>query len=345
MAALRDLSGFHPAVVAELLAHTAVLRSDIDYISEKSGDWIQEALAFTDGERSEQERFAATLGEAFSMLTEHDIVPRYESFLDSHPEFSATPWKAWLQGCAKHQGHEVLVQRVERVEAALLSPGAVGGICASLPSDDAPNAHQDWAHRWLEEMETSWQAHARELLPVSAEVCLAHARLGMTEALRRWLDRFTDYSDPAALDPVQAALGQWQLDHGQIEAAMEHAMAVQQSATRDPLLAAIVEASYLKAASRAGEVLLMIESEVLRGELAVRLVQEAAFAASAINMERLIVACGHSVKALARLINQAAPEADAVHLQALSERLKQNPQAARDLQKTLSRNLLKELSI
>jgi len=345
VAALRDLSGFHPAVVAELLTHTAVLRSDINYISEKSGDWLQEALAFTDGERSEKEGFAATLGEAFSLLGEHDIVPRYESFLDSHPEFSATPWKAWLQGCAKHQGHEVLVQRVERVEAVLLSPGAVGGISASLPSDDAPNAYQNWARKWLQDMETSWQAHARELLPVSAEVCLAYARLGMKEALRRWLDRFTDPSDPAALDPVQAALGRWQLNHGQIEDAMEHAMAVQQSATRDPLLAAIVEASYRNAATKAGELLLMIESESLRGELAVKLVQEAGFAASAVNMERLIVACGHSVEDLARLIAHAAPEADTAHLQSLSERLKQSPQAAKDLQRTLIRKLLKELSI
>ncbi len=338
-------STFHPAVVAELLVHTAVLRSDKGHISEKSGDWLQEAIAFTDGEKLEQERFAATLGEAFSLLGEHDIVPRYESFLDSHPEFSAIPWKAWLLGCAKYHGHEVLVQRVERVAAALLSPGAVGGICVSLPCDDSQPSRQDWARRWLEQMEYSWQTRAKQLLPVSAEVCLAYARLGMTEALKRWLDRFTDPSDPAALDPVQAALGKWQLDHAQIESAIEHAAAVQQPATRDPLLAAIVEASYLQAASRAGEVLLMIESEALRGELAVRLVEEAAFAASAVNMERLIVACGHSVESLARLVAHAAPEADAAHLEALSEKLKQSPQAAKDLQRTLSLKLLTELSI
>ncbi len=346
MSALRDLqSNFHPAVVAELLAHAAVMRTDKRQIAIRAMDWLSETVAFTDGEVSEQERFAATLGEAFSLLGKHAIELPYEAYLQSKPDFSSAPWKAWLEGTGRQSGSELMRRRIERQDIALSTPGCIGGISAVMPDQSSSDEDQAWGRDWLAEMEAAWQTRSKELLPVSAEVCLAYARLGLKQALDCWLERFTDPSDPAALDPVQAALGQWQLDHGQIESAIEHAVAVQQPATRDPLLAAIVEASYLLAASRAGEVLLMIESEGLRGELAVRLVQEAAFAASAVNMERLIVACGHSVEALAQLINQAAPEADAAHLQALSEKLKQSPQATKDLQRTLSLKLLSELSI
>ena len=72
---------------------------------------------------------------------------------------------------------------------------------------------------------------------------------------------------------------------GHIEAATEHAVAVQQPATRDPLLVAIVEASYRKPDSRAGELLRMIESDLLRGVLAVRLVRDEDFVRSALSME------------------------------------------------------------
>jgi Leucine-rich repeat (LRR) protein len=345
LTALRDLSGFHPAVVAELLAHTAAIRSDKDHISAKSGDWLQEAIVFTDVDRPEQDRFATTLGEAFSLLGKHAIELSYEDYLQSKPDFSSAPWKAWLEGTRQQSGSELMRRRIERQDISLSMPGCIGGICAVMPDQSSSVEDQAWGRHWLAAMESAWQSRAKELLPVSAEVCLAYARLGLKQALDCWLERFTDPSDPAALDPVQAALGQWQLDHAQIESAIKHAAAVQQPATRDPLLAAIVEASYLQAASRAGEVLLMIESEALRGELAVRLVQEAAFAASAVNMERLIVACGHSVESLARLVAHAAPEADAAHLEALSEKLKQSPQAAKDLQRTLSLKLLTELSI
>lgn len=94
---------------------------------------------------------------------------------------------------------------------------------------------------WLERLESAKGMRRRQLLPVSAEVCFAHARLGMATALNRWLTWFTDPSDPAALDPVQAALGGWQLRRGQVEAAIQHAMAIQRPTVRDGFLVRIID--------------------------------------------------------------------------------------------------------
>ena len=205
LVSLREIkTAFHPSVVAELKAHLAALRSDTSCIDISSEDWLREAIAFTDGQQFEQERFAATLGEAFSLLGEHEIVPPYQAFLDSRPDFSAMPWKAWLEGCAKNRGHDVMAREVERVPPEQLSPGGVGGRCAVLPGEDAPPDWQDWARDWLGRLESAQSSRAQQLLPVSAELCLAHARLGLREALERWLKRFTDPSDTAALDPVRA---------------------------------------------------------------------------------------------------------------------------------------------
>jgi hypothetical protein len=323
LVSLREVkTAFHPSVVAELKAHLAALRSDTSFIDKSSGDWLREAIAFTDGQQFEQERFAATLGEAFSLLGEHEIVPPYQAFLDSRPDFSAMPWKAWLEGCAKNRGHDVMAREVERVPPEQLSPGGVGGRCAVLPGEDAPPDWQDWARDWLGRLEQAQSSRAQQLLPVSAELCLAHARLGLREALERWLKRFTDPSDTAALDPVQAALGEWQLRQGDTRAALAHALAVQQPGCRDPLLVRLVEAIHGDEAEQAGEILLRIESESLRRDLALKLVQLDSFAALPANMERLIVACGSSPAMLAELIRLAAPGADPSHLSALSNRLR-----------------------
>jgi Leucine-rich repeat (LRR) protein len=323
LVSLREIkTNFHPSVVGELEAHLAALRSDTSVIDESSDYWLSEAIAFTDGQPFEQERFAATLGEAFSLLDEHEIVPPYQAFLDSRPDFSAVPWKAWLQGCAKNRGHHVMAREVERVPPEQLSPGGVGGRCAVLPGEDAPPDWQDWARDWLGRLERAQSSRAQQLLPVSAELCLAHARLGLREALERWLKRFTDPSDTAALDPVQAALGEWQLQQGDTRAALAHALAVQQPGCRDPLLVRLVEAMHGDEAEQAGEILLRIESESLRRDLALKLVQLDSFAALPANMERLIVACGSSPAMLAELIRLAAPGADPSHLSALSNRLR-----------------------
>jgi hypothetical protein len=321
--ALEELdSPFHPSMVAELLAHTAVCRRDLNKISQSARLWLQESISFIDRGLAEQEQFAATLGAAFSLLGDHEVIRDYEAFLDERSDFSATPWKAWLGGLRENQGHTGLVKRVERVDLALRSAGAIGGICASLPSSEAPAEEQEWARDWLVRMEATHARYAKNLLTVCAEVCLAHARLGLHEGLQRWLGRFTDSSDPEALDPVHVALGYWQLQQGDTTAASEHAWSIGSSQARDPLLGKLVESCYESDPTLACKALLHIDSLILRADLASHLVAQETFAAEARNMQCLIVACDSSIEAMTRLITQAHPNADPTHLRALSEKLR-----------------------
>jgi hypothetical protein len=321
--ALEELdSPLHPSMVAELLAHTAVCRRDLNKISQSARLWLQESISFIDRALAEQEQFAATLGAAFSLLGDHEVIRDYEAFLDERSDFSATPWKAWLGGLRKNQGHTALVKSVERVDLALRSAGAIGGICVSLPSSEAPTEEQEWARDWLVRMEATQARYAKNLLTVCAEVCLAHARLGLHEGLQRWLGRFTDSSDPEALDPVHVALGYWQLQQGDTTAASEHASSIGSSQARDPLLGKLVESCYESDPTLACKALLHIDSLILRADLASHLVAQETFAAEARNMQCLIVACDSSIEGMTRLITQAHPNADPTHLRALSEKLR-----------------------
>jgi hypothetical protein len=331
--ALEELdSPFHPSMVAELLAHTAVCRCDLNKISQSAREWLQESINFIDRGLAEQEQFASTLGSAFSLLGDHEIVPDYEAFLDQRTDFSATPWKAWLGGLKKNQGHAALVRSVERVDLAQGSTGAIGGICASLPSSEAPTEEQEWARDWLARMETAQANNAKNLISVCAEICLAHARLGLQEALQRWLGRFTDASDPEALDPVHEALGHWQLQQGDTTAASEHAWSIRASQVRDPLLGKLVESCYENDPALACKALLYIVSLSLRANLASHLVAQETFASDARNMQCLIVACDSSIEAMTQLIKQAHPKADPTHLRALSEKLRQTSQSTSENQ-------------
>ena len=322
---------FHPSVVAELRAHIAGAQTDRLSIIRNAEGWLREAAGFQDGSAAEQERFATTLGEAFSLLGEHPIELPYEEYLRANPDFSAAPWKAWLGGTRAQSGFGLLRRRVERRDMAASSVGCVGGVCAVLPDQAGPGEAQAWARDWLARMESAWSGRARELLSVSAELCLAHVRLGLGESLDRWLARFTDPSDPAALDPVHAALGAWQLGRGELEAASRHAMGMERLELRDRLLVRIIKACVGTDGERAGRLLLLVDNAELAGNLAARLAGQSSFVASAVNVERLLVACGGSASALAALVDRLGSGADPTRLAALSGQLQAGPEAARML--------------
>ena len=312
---LRELSEFHTPEVAELLAHTACLRGDAHFILEKANTWLYEANAWKYGPLPLQDRFAATLGEAFSLLGETPIESAYEDFINSRPDFTSAPWKAWFGGTLKGSGFELFRLRVERVPVASMLSGAIGGACSTLPHEE----NAEWSREWLANLEEARLSDAKALLSVAPEICLAHARLGETEALGRWLVRFTDPSDPAALDPVQAALAGFQLAKGNLSAAENHIFAIQSPKLRDPVLADLVTVLFESDTEAASAKLLLIDSPAIRVESAKRLATKPC--ASETTLHRLAVAMSNSPTDLAELINAIPDPANKTFFETLSTKL------------------------
>jgi hypothetical protein len=309
------LEEYNPPEVAELLAHTACLRGDRPFVVENAESWLSEAGAWQYGSLPLQDRFATTLGEAFSLLGESQIGHAYEDFINSRPDFSAAPWKAWFGGTLKESGFDLYRQRVERVSVASMLPGAIGGACSTLPYEK----NAEWSRQWLASLEEARLSDAQVLLNVAPEICLAHARLGEIEALGRWLVRFTDPSDPAALDPVHEALAGFQLAKGNLPAAENHIFAIQSSKLRDPVLADLVTALSESDAEGASAKILLIDSPAIRVESAKRLA--ANLGTSETTLHRLAVAMGDSPCDLAELITAIPDPSNKTFLETLSTKL------------------------
>jgi Leucine-rich repeat (LRR) protein len=346
---LSEVEGFHPDQTAELLAHTAVLRGDKRFINGSASRWLRQIQQMDESAPEERERFATTLGEALSLLGESPHEEAYEQYLRERPEFSASPWKAWFSGTREVSGWALLRVRVERQELANVNPGCIGGVCASLHGnsgnggDDVSKDERQWALDWLGRMEEAWVERGKELVTVAAEICVAHLRHGLDDALGRWLLRLTDESDPASMDPVHVALGEWQLERGQLDAARDHADAIQTPDRRDPLLAELAKHYVADEPQTAGDLLLTISSPPMRRETMELLCEDTSFVVDPLNVERLVVACGDSAEALAGLIAKLPPETDSSLLDELSKALHEGDKNRQELQRTVLQRILVEL--
>jgi hypothetical protein len=344
VSSLHEVKGFHPDLTAELLAHTAMLRKDDAYIDEHASAWLQQIQQMDEAAPEERERFATTLGEALSLLGESPHEETYETYLASRPEFSASPWKAWFAGTREVSSWELMRVRAERQELPNANPGCIGGVCASLSGGDEVSKDEcQWAVDWLERMEQAWADRGSELLPVAAEVCVAHLRHGLDDALGRWVLRLTDESDPASMDLVHVALGEWQLERGQLDAARNHAGAIETPERRDPLLAELAKHYVADEPQTAGDLLLTISSPPMRREIMELLCEDTSFVADPLNVERLVVACGDSAEALAGLIAKLPPETDSSLLDELSTAVREGSRNFHSLHRSTLQRMLEDL--
>jgi len=309
------VTGLHPAATTEILAYSATQRRDFKYILDHGLSWLKDAEGCEIETNFDLEKLASTLCYAFSLLAEHKFAKSLENLLDRHTEFTSEPWKAWFGGTLKECGFNLYRQRVERVSVASMLPGAIGGACATLPYDQ----NADWSREWLAGLEKARLSDAKALLSVAPEICLAHARLGESEALGRWLVRFTDPSDPAALDPIHAALAGFQLGKQNLLAAENHIFAIESPKLRDTVLAELVSALAESDPERASAKLLLIDSPATRSDLAKRLAAKPG--ASETTLQRLAVAMGDSPRDLADLIKAIPDPANKTFLETLSSKL------------------------
>jgi hypothetical protein len=343
--ALRNVVGFNPDLTSELLAHAAVLREDRAFINENAKGWCAQLLKMNEATLEDWEQFATTLGEALSLLGESPHEESYEDCLRGKPELeSADPWKAWFSGTRKVSGWELMKKGVERQELTKASPGFVGGVCASLVGEEADKDEQDWANGWLRQMEEAWSKRGKELVPVAAEVCVGLLRCNMEEEQENWLERFTDDSDPALLDPVHLELGNWRLGRDQFDEALGHATAIKTVTLRDPLLVELAKRYVSVRPARAGEILLTIGSAQLRKELMETLTEEPKFVAEPANVECLVVACGDSAESLAKLIEILPPGTDHALIEELSLGALKNTEDFSELHRRCLERLLEQCS-
>ena len=305
---------FHPILLQELVADNAAIGENIRFIKKWAGVWLMEMEKAFERCPVPVEKIATTFAKAISLLSDQEAVTwDFQELLDRRPEFSSMPWKVWFGGTMQNLGFDLYRKRVESVPLSTMTPGAIGGVCATLPESEPV-----WSQQWLADLEVKRSDNAKELLPVAPEICLAYARLGEMEALGRWLERLTDPSDPGALDPLHAQFAEWQLVQGNTQEALNHIAAINSPSVSDPLYAAL-SLYWLKGQPiKSGEVLLMIESSEIRWETGIKLAADDNFAKSPENIHRLVAAVGDSPSSLADIIKALGDRVDSALINELS---------------------------
>jgi hypothetical protein len=304
---LKDLneSKMHPAELAELLCFLAVQRKDISFISEKAGSWLNELEMGFDQKHSSTNDLACSLAQALILANLEEIGLSFHQTLLNQPRFGLTPWKIWLNENLKTFGWDKIQKLAELNKPSELTFGAIGGISSCLPSLEGDPTQIAWAKKWISEIHSLHNNNPNFLKPAAAEWCLALKRLGEDELLKGWIEKFTDPSDPSALDPINKVFSAYALDLNDSEFALEYALKVNDPKLRDESILNLTQ-QFIKLGetSKAGEFLFLLTQVESRTQFAYWLAEDAAYLKNDENAHRLLATCGDSPQSLASILDK-----------------------------------------
>ena len=305
--ALKDLkeNHMHPAEFAELLCFLAVQRKDISFIIEKFNSWFQELkLGFRQKDSSTND-LACSLAQGIVLANLVEAGSSFHQTLLNHPDVGIAPWKIWFSENLKTFGWDKIQKLAELSKPSELTFGPIGGISSCLPSLEGDTVQIAWAKKWISEIHSLHNNNPNFLKPAVAEWCLALKRLGEDELLREWIEKFTDPSDPSALDPINKVFSAYALDLNDSESALEYSLKINDPKPRDESILNLA-LQFIKAGetTKAGEFLFLLTQIESRTQLAYSLAEDAAYLKSDENAHRLLVACGDNSQSLANILDK-----------------------------------------
>ena len=305
--ALKDLkeSKMHPTELAELLCFLAVQRKDVPFIYEESNSWLQELKLGLGQKHSSTNDLACSLAQGIVLANLEEVGLSFHKTLLKHPNVKIDPWKIWFSENLKIFGWDKIQNLAELNKLSELTFGAIGGISSCLPSLEGDPLQIAWAKKWVSEIHSLHNTNPNFLKPAVAEWCLALKRLGEDELLREWIEKFTDPSDPSALDPINKVFSAYALDLNDSESALEYALKINDPKLRDESILNLAQ-KFIKEGetSKAGEFLFLLTQIESRTQLAYSLAEDAAYLKSDENAHRLFAACGDNPQSIASILDK-----------------------------------------
>jgi len=305
--ALKEIneSNMHPVESAELLCFLAVQRKDIPFISEKANSWLQELKLGLGQNHSSANDLACSLAQGLIMANLDEVGLSFHQTLLNNLNVGITPWKSWFSENLKAFGWDKIQKLAESNQSRELTFGAIAGISSCLPSLDGDPAQIAWAKKWISEIHSLHNNNHNFLKPAAAEWCLALKRIGEDELLREWIEKFTDPSDPSALDPINKVFSAYALDLNDSESALEYAFKINDPKLRDESILNLAQQFIQEGeTSKAGDFLFLLTQIESRTQLAYSLAEDAAYLKIDENVHRLLAACGDNPQSLASILDK-----------------------------------------
>ena len=305
--ALKELeeSNMHPAESAELLCFLAVQRNDIIYISNEASSWLKELKLGLGQKHSSSNDLACSLAQGIVLANLDKVSLSFHQTLLNHPNVLLAPWKTWFIENLKTFGWDKIQKLAELNQSSELTFGVIGGISSCLPSLEGDPSQIAWAKKWISEIHLLHNNNPNFLKPAAAEWCLALKRLGEDELLKEWIEKFTDPSDPSALDPINKVFSAYALDLNDSESALEYALKINGPKLRDESILNLAQ-QFIKEGktSKAGEFLFLLTQIESRIQLAYSLAEDYAYLKSDENAHWLLAACGDNTQSLADILDK-----------------------------------------
>jgi Leucine-rich repeat (LRR) protein len=305
--ALKDLkeSKMHPTELAELLCFLAVQRKDIHLIYQKAGSWLKELELGLCQKHSSSNDLAYSLAQGIIRANLDQVGLSFHQTLLNYPDAGIAPWKIWFSENLKTFGWDKIQKLAESNKPSELTFGAIAGISSCLSSMEDDPVQIGWAKKWITEIHSLHNTTPSFLKPAAAEWCLALKRLGEDELLREWIEKFTDPSDPSALDPINKVFSAYALDLNDSESALEYALKINDPKFRDESILNLAQ-QFIKEGetSKAGEFLFLLTQVESRIQLAYSLAEDAAYLKNDENEHRLLAACGNNRQFLSNILDK-----------------------------------------
>jgi len=295
----------HPVESAELLCFLAVQRKDSSFISKKADSWLKELELGLVQKHSSTNDLACSLAQGIVLANLVEAGLSFHQTLLNHPNVGLTPWKSWFSENLNTFGWDKIQKLAELNKPSELTFGAIGGISSCLPSMEGASVQINWAKKWISEIHSLHNNNPNFLKLAAAEWCLALKRLGADDLLKDWIEKFTDPSDPSALDPINKVFSAYALDLNDSESALEYALKVNDPKLRDESILNLAQ-QFIKEGktSKAGEFLFLLTQVESRTQLAFSLAEDAAYLKTDENVHRLLAACGDNPQSLASILDK-----------------------------------------
>ena len=213
--------------------------------------------------------------------------------------------------CPNEQAQEILgdvIQGINQERASsILRP-----LLKTLAS--LPESLKEWANERADELLESLSVDF--LRDYGPSVCLFYARMGRKECSRTWLEKFTDLETPRWRDRILLALGQWEIERGDLDGPRARLKEMKDGDEQDELLEALARVLARDKPLEAGELLDEISEEWRQATLSAELAGVPAFTEPAENAYRLLLHMERDPETLADWVGsliQNNPESELAH--------------------------------
>jgi hypothetical protein len=308
---LRDFFFSDPAESIRVLSCTG--RNHPDFLKSRRREWLEVAR-----KAPEPDGLVCDLSDTFGLYANEswasDALSELVDLMLARKGNAESTWASLLAAVAKcpnEQAQEILGcvtddMNQERA-SSLLRP-----LLKTLAG--LPESLKEWANERADELLESLSVDF--LRDYGPSVCLFYVEMERKECSCTWLEKFTDLETPRWRDRILLALGQWEIEKGDLDDPRARLKEMSVGPSKDELLEALARALAKEKPLEAGELLDQISEEWRQASLSAELAEEAAFTEPAENAYRLLLHMERDPETLADWVEsliQNNPESELAH--------------------------------